>query len=134
MALLNTVVENSRSVSQVNLAFVIANDALEAGIDTNSALIVEKGRSLYIEFLAARPDNINDPALQKLAKALNSDEDRQFILTRDSRVAISDLSPIPAAAPPALVPPAHRQNCATDTPPSTNTHTRCSHSACPAAT
>jgi hypothetical protein len=127
MALLNTVVENSRSVSQVNLAFVIANDALEAGIDTNSALIVEKGRSLYIEFLAARPDNINDPALQKLAKALNSDEDRQFILTRDSRVAISDLSPIPAAALPAPVPPAHRQNYATDTPPSTNTHTRCSH-------
>ncbi|CRL51425.1 NLPA lipoprotein [Pseudomonas sp. URMO17WK12:I11] len=127
MALLNTVVANSRSVSQVNLAFVIANDALEAGIDTNSALIVEKGRGLYIEFLAARPDNINDPALQKLAKALNSDKDRQFILPRDSRVAISDLSPIPAAALPAPVPPAHRQNYATDTPPSTNTHTRCSH-------
>ena len=35
-----------------------------------------------IEFLVARPDNINDPGLQKLAKALNSDEVRQFILTR----------------------------------------------------
>jgi D-methionine transport system substrate-binding protein len=55
---------------------------LEAGIDTNSALIVEKGKSLYIELLVARPDNINDPGLQKLAKALNSDEVRQFILTR----------------------------------------------------
>lgn len=72
----------ARSVSQVDLAFVFANYALEAGIDTNSALIVEKGKSLYIEFLVARPDNINDPGLQKLAKALNSDEVRQFILTR----------------------------------------------------
>jgi D-methionine transport system substrate-binding protein len=72
----------ARSVSQVDLAFVFANYALEAGIDTNSALIVEKGKDLYVEFLVARPDNINDPGIQKLAKALNSDEVRQFILTR----------------------------------------------------
>ena len=72
----------ARSVSQVDLAFVFANYALEAGIDTNSALIVEKGKDLYIEFLVARPDNINDPGIQKLAKALNSDAVRQFILTR----------------------------------------------------
>ncbi|MBF6027194.1 MetQ/NlpA family ABC transporter substrate-binding protein [Pseudomonas sp. P115] len=72
----------ARSVSQVDLAFVFANYALEAGIDTNSALIVEKGTSLYVEYLVARPDNINDPRIQKLAKALNSDEVRQFILTR----------------------------------------------------
>lgn len=72
----------ARSVSQVDLAFVFANYALEAGIDTNSALIVEKGKDLYIEFLVARRDNLNDPGLQKLAKALNSDAVRQFILTR----------------------------------------------------
>lgn len=72
----------ARSVSQVDLAFVFANYALGAGIDTNSALIVEKGKSLYVEYLVARPDNINDPGIQKLAKALNSDEVRQFILTR----------------------------------------------------
>ncbi|AZC32469.1 MetQ/NlpA family ABC transporter substrate-binding protein [Pseudomonas chlororaphis] len=72
----------ARSVSQVDLAFVFANYALEAGIDTNSALIVEKGKDLYIEFLVARPDNIKDPGIQKLAKALNSDAVRQFILTR----------------------------------------------------
>lgn len=72
----------ARSVNQVDLAFVFANYALEAGIDTNSALIVEKGKSLYVEYLVARPDNINDPRIQKLAKALNSDAVRQFILTR----------------------------------------------------
>ncbi|QEY64223.1 ABC transporter substrate-binding protein [Metapseudomonas lalkuanensis] len=72
----------ARSVSQVDLAFVFANYALEAGIDTNSALIVEKGKDLYAEFLVARPDNLQDPRLQKLAKALNSPEVRQFIVTR----------------------------------------------------
>ena len=71
-----------RALDDVDLAVINGNYALEAGIDTNSALIVEKGKSLYIEFLVARPDNINDPGLQKLAKALNSDEVRQFILTR----------------------------------------------------
>lgn len=72
----------ARSVSQVDLAFVFANYALEAGIDTDSALIVEKGKDLYAEFLVARPDNLQDPGLQKLAKALNSPEVRQFIVTR----------------------------------------------------
>ena len=72
----------ARSVSRVDLAFVFANYALEAGIDTNSALIVEKGKDLYAEFLVARPDNLQDPGLQKLAKALNSPEVRQFIVTR----------------------------------------------------
>jgi len=72
----------ARSVSQVDLAFVFANYALEAGIDTNSALIVEKGKDLYVEYLVARPDNINDPRIQKLAKVLHSDAVRQFILTR----------------------------------------------------
>ena len=62
----------ARSVSQVDLAFVFANYALEAGIDTNSALIVERGKDLYVEYLVARPDNIQDPGIQKLAKALNS--------------------------------------------------------------
>jgi len=32
--------------------------------------------------LTGRPDDINDPRIQKLAKALNSPEVRQFILTR----------------------------------------------------
>ena len=72
----------ARSVKQVDLAFVFANYALEAGIDTNSALIVEKGKDLYVEYLVARPDNLQAPGIQKLAKALNSPEVRNFILTR----------------------------------------------------
>lgn len=72
----------ARSVKQVDLAFVFANYALEAGIDTKSALIVEKGKDLYVEYLVARPDNQNDPRIQKLAKALNSPEVKAFILSR----------------------------------------------------
>lgn len=72
----------ARAVSQVDLAFVFANYALEAGIDTNSALIVEKGKDLYVEFLVARADNAADPRIGKLAKALNSPEVRDFIVSR----------------------------------------------------
>lgn len=72
----------ARAVNQVDLAFVFANYALEAGIDTNSALIVEKGKDLYVEYLVARPDNIQSPAIQKLARALNSPHVREFILSR----------------------------------------------------
>lgn len=72
----------ARSVSQVDLAFVFANYALEAGIDTRSALIVEKGKDLYVEYLVARLDNLQSPAVQKLAKALNSPQVREFILAR----------------------------------------------------
>ena len=72
----------ARAVNQVDLAFVFANYALEAGIDTNSALIVEKGKDLYVEYLVARPDNIQSPAIQKLARALNSPQVREFILSR----------------------------------------------------
>ncbi|MDU4361654.1 MAG: MetQ/NlpA family ABC transporter substrate-binding protein [Klebsiella oxytoca] len=50
----------ARAVNQVDLAFIFANYALEAGIDTDKALLVEKGSDLYIEYLVARPDNIND--------------------------------------------------------------------------
>jgi D-methionine transport system substrate-binding protein len=71
-----------RAVNQVDLAFIFANYALEAGIDTDKALLVEKGSDLYVEYLVARPDNLNDPGIQKLAKALHSDAVRNFILTR----------------------------------------------------
>ena len=72
----------ARAVNQVDLAFIFANYALEAGIDTDKALLVEKGSDLYVEYLVARPDNLNDPGIQKLAKALHSDAVRNFILTR----------------------------------------------------
>jgi D-methionine transport system substrate-binding protein len=72
----------ARALKQVDLVFVFANYALEAGIDVNSALITEKGKDLYAEYLVARPDNINRPAIQKLAKALNLPEVREFILSR----------------------------------------------------
>lgn len=38
----------ARAVNQVDLAFIFANYALEAGIDTDKALLVEKGSDLYV--------------------------------------------------------------------------------------
>ncbi|STW79274.1 ABC transporter substrate-binding protein [Klebsiella michiganensis] len=37
-------------MNQVDLAFIFANYALEAGIDTDKALLVEKGSDLYVEY------------------------------------------------------------------------------------
>lgn len=39
-----------------------------AGIDTDKALLVEKGSDLYVEYLVARPDNIQDPAFRNWRK------------------------------------------------------------------
>lgn len=72
----------ARSLGQADLVFVFANYALEAGIDLSSALITEQGKDLYAEFLVARPDNLQSPAIRKLARALNQPEVRQFILDR----------------------------------------------------
>jgi D-methionine transport system substrate-binding protein len=93
----------ARAVNQVDLAFIFANYALEAGIDTDKALLVEKGSDLYVEYLVARPDNLNDPGIQKLAKALHSDAVRNFILTRYK--AKSSRASIAGAYPAALMLP-----------------------------
>ena len=66
-------------MNQVDLAFIFANYALEAGIDTDKALLVEKGSDLYVEYLVARPDTSTIPAFRSWRKALNSDRVRSFI-------------------------------------------------------
>lgn len=60
----------ARALNQVDLAFVFANYALEAGIDTDKALIVEKGKSLYVEYLVARPTTLTIPAFKSWRKRL----------------------------------------------------------------
>ncbi|MBS0488792.1 MAG: methionine ABC transporter substrate-binding protein, partial [Proteobacteria bacterium] len=43
------------------------------------ALILEDGNSPYVNLLVARPDNKDDPRVQKLAKALTGPEVKAFI-------------------------------------------------------
>ncbi|WP_120997942.1 MetQ/NlpA family ABC transporter substrate-binding protein [Stutzerimonas urumqiensis] len=69
-----------RVLTQVDLALINTNYALEAGLNpTKDALIIEGNDSPYVNILVARPDNKDSTAMQKLAKALQSDEVKQFI-------------------------------------------------------
>jgi D-methionine transport system substrate-binding protein len=72
-----------RALPDLDLATINANYALEAGLNpSRDALVVEDQHSIYANFIAARPDNVNSPALAKLVKALHSPEVRQFIETK----------------------------------------------------
>ncbi|SFL19174.1 MetQ/NlpA family ABC transporter substrate-binding protein [Lysobacter sp. cf310] len=72
-----------RVLDQVDLALINTNYALDAGLDpTRDALTIEDRNSPYVNFLVARPDNLNDPRVKKLADALTSPEVKVFIQTK----------------------------------------------------
>jgi D-methionine transport system substrate-binding protein len=69
-----------RVLTQVDLALINTNYALEAKLNpSKDALIIEGDDSPYVNILVARGDNKNSPAVQKLAKALNSAAVKTFI-------------------------------------------------------
>ncbi|MBD8594497.1 MetQ/NlpA family ABC transporter substrate-binding protein [Pseudomonas sp. CFBP 8758] len=69
-----------RVLTQVDLALINTNYALEAKLDpSKDALFIEGSDSPYVNILVARPDNKDAPAMQKLAAALHSPELKQFI-------------------------------------------------------
>ena len=72
----------ARSIDQVDVAFVFANYALDAGIDVNTAIFTDKANPKYAEYLVTRPDLKDDPRIVKLGEALNSEATRQFILDK----------------------------------------------------
>ena len=69
-----------RVLTQVDLALINTNYALEAKLDpAKDALIIEGSDSPYVNILVVRAERKDDAALQKLAKALNSAEVKSFI-------------------------------------------------------
>ncbi|MGN7453465.1 MetQ/NlpA family ABC transporter substrate-binding protein [Paenibacillus pasadenensis] len=69
-----------RVLGEVDLAVINTNYALEADLNpTADALFIESKDSPYANILVARPDNKDSEAIQKLAKALNSEEVKTFI-------------------------------------------------------
>jgi D-methionine transport system substrate-binding protein len=72
-----------RVLPDVDVALINTNYALEAGLNpTEDALAIEGSDSPYVNILVARPDNKDSDAMQKLAKALNSDAVKEFILEK----------------------------------------------------
>ncbi|GCL73734.1 MULTISPECIES: MetQ/NlpA family ABC transporter substrate-binding protein [Paenibacillus] len=73
-----------RALDEVDAAAINTNYALTVGLVPNEdALIIEDKDSPYadrlVNILAARPDNKDSDAIQKLAKALNSPEVKKFV-------------------------------------------------------
>jgi D-methionine transport system substrate-binding protein len=69
-----------RTLDEVDLALINTNYALAAGLNpTKDALLIESKDSPYVNYLVGRPDNQNDPRVQKLARVLNSPEIKAFI-------------------------------------------------------
>ena len=69
-----------RTLDEVDLALINTNYALAAGLNpTKDALLIESKDSPYVNYLVGRPDNRNDPRVQKLAKVLNSPQIKAFI-------------------------------------------------------
>ncbi|MBK5377745.1 MetQ/NlpA family ABC transporter substrate-binding protein [Pseudomonas sp. TH08] len=69
-----------RVLTQVDLALINTNYALEAKLDpSKDALVIEGNDSPYVNILVSREDNKDSDAMKKLAAALHSPEVKQFI-------------------------------------------------------
>lgn len=69
-----------RSLDDVSVAVINTNYALEAGLNPlKDALAIESKDSPYANVLVIRKGEENDPNIQKLVKALNSKEVKDFI-------------------------------------------------------
>ncbi|WP_010493955.1 MetQ/NlpA family ABC transporter substrate-binding protein [Paenibacillus elgii] len=69
-----------RTLGEVDLALINTNYALEAKlVPTKDALFIESNDSPYVNILVSRPDNKDSDAMQKLAKALTSEDVKKFI-------------------------------------------------------
>ena len=69
-----------RSIEDLDAAVINTNYALPAGLNpTKDGLFVEKADSPYANLLSVNPGDENKPAIQKLAKALQSPEVKKFI-------------------------------------------------------
>ncbi|WP_270168889.1 MetQ/NlpA family ABC transporter substrate-binding protein [Paenibacillus sp. SYP-B4298] len=69
-----------RVLDEVAIATINTNYALEAGLNpTEDALFIEDKDSPYVNIVAARPDNKDSEAIQKLVAALQTPEVEKFI-------------------------------------------------------
>ena len=68
-------------VSEVDLALINTNFALQGGLNPlKDAIIIEGENSPYANVIAVREDNANSPAVAKLVEALRSEQAKKFII------------------------------------------------------
>jgi D-methionine transport system substrate-binding protein len=72
-----------RVLADVDAAVINGNYAIPAGlIATRDGLFVEGADSPYVNIITVKSGNENDPRIQALVKALQSDEVKQFVAER----------------------------------------------------
>ncbi|MDO7907066.1 MetQ/NlpA family ABC transporter substrate-binding protein [Paenibacillus sp. JX-17] len=71
-----------RQLSQVDVALINTNYALQAQLNPKDALFMEDQNSPYVNILVSRPDNKDSKEIQALAKALTSEKARKYIEDR----------------------------------------------------
>lgn len=72
-----------RVLTQVDLALINTNYALEAKLDpSKDALVIEGSDSPYVNILVARPDNKDSEDMKKLIAALHSPQVKAFIVEK----------------------------------------------------
>ena len=72
-----------RVLTQVDLALINTNYALEAKLDpAKDALVIEGSDSPYVNILVARPDDKDSEDMKKLVAALHSPEVKAYILEK----------------------------------------------------
>lgn len=72
-----------RMLEQVDLAALNGNYVLEAKLDIKKSLYIERGQdgtNVWAEYLVVRPEDKNKAVVNKIARALNDAETRQFII------------------------------------------------------
>lgn len=68
---------------QVDVAVINSNIAMQAGLNPmKNAVLIESKSSPYANLVAVRPDEVNEPKMKALAKALTSPAMKQFILQK----------------------------------------------------
>ncbi len=68
------------NAKQLDLAVINSNYALQAGMNPlKDAIFIEGPKSPYVNIVAVRPDEVNEPRMKALAKALNSQQVKTYI-------------------------------------------------------
>ncbi|MGD6875780.1 MetQ/NlpA family ABC transporter substrate-binding protein [Bacillus infantis] len=69
-----------KQLSELDAAAINTNFALEAGLSPkDDSILLESSNSPYVNYLVVRAENENDPVLEKLRKAYQSEEVKKFI-------------------------------------------------------
>jgi len=68
------------SDNAVDAAVIDDDDAIDTGLDVNSSLIAESASSPFVNVIAVKQENQNNPAVQALVKALQSEKVKNYIV------------------------------------------------------